>query len=314
MSPTGPDEQILVDQFSKELMDYYQPKNPLAILQIERIAICRAKLVRLYEVEKVRLQLAYRALEYQPDKVVEKLVHINGVPKGILMELVKHGITALPCGLEPKLLKQICMELELFYGKIDNDNHLQKYFPILTKYLRSQVVRGLSEDASLIEILCAIIKKIEAVFKDGDRYFQLFLPLLEKIVELQNPSPIEEPLDPELQEYIEQSKLKYSKNKNSSTPDLPEEVEDEVVAPEENTSIKSGVLLKKMNVFPKLLNAYEQAVSALEQYEQVKKWLQQSVTLVPSEADLLLRYQTTLERRLSGSMGELLALQKQGLL
>lgn len=36
-----------------------------------------------------------------------------------------------------------------------------------------------------------------------------------------------------------------------------------------------------------------------------------SVTLPSNESDLLMRYQTTLERRLSSAIGELLALQRQ---
>jgi len=57
--PTGALESESVKKYIDELVAYYQPKSPLERLQIERIALCRSKLSRLYEVEQASLELGY---------------------------------------------------------------------------------------------------------------------------------------------------------------------------------------------------------------------------------------------------------------
>lgn len=46
-----PDEVQMVEEFAKELTDFYKPESPLEVLQIQRIAFCRAKLARLIDIE-----------------------------------------------------------------------------------------------------------------------------------------------------------------------------------------------------------------------------------------------------------------------
>lgn len=67
------EEKQLVDRFTKDLLEYYQPQSPLEIMQLERIALCRAKLTRLYEVERTRLQLAQHAIDASPKKLLEQM-------------------------------------------------------------------------------------------------------------------------------------------------------------------------------------------------------------------------------------------------
>ncbi len=68
MRPSNPSEKALIESFAQELTDYYKPKSPLEQLQIQRIAICRAKLAYLYDLEQVKLALAAKELESQPQK------------------------------------------------------------------------------------------------------------------------------------------------------------------------------------------------------------------------------------------------------
>jgi hypothetical protein len=46
------------------------------------------------------------------------------------------------------------------------------------------------------------------------------------------------------------------------------------------------------------------------QYQEIKDFMLRALSLPVAESDLLMRYQTTLERRLSSAIGELLALQR----
>ena len=54
-------------------------------------------------------------------------------------------------------------------------------------------------------------------------------------------------------------------------------------------------------------------VSSDRQYEVIKELMVSGVTLPQKDSDLLMRYQTTLERRLSTAIGELLHLQSKQL-
>ena len=96
MRPSGEDEKGLVEAYSQELIDFYEPKSSLEHLQIQRIAICRAKLSYLYELEKVKLSLASKELENQPEKVFEKIPGAVGVSKSMALECIhvrpRHGL------------------------------------------------------------------------------------------------------------------------------------------------------------------------------------------------------------------------------
>jgi len=70
------------------IIDFYKPASPLETFQIERIAMCRAKLARLYEVESVRLQLAQQELINDSKKIINA---INSKP--IVKTAVRDGNT-----------------------------------------------------------------------------------------------------------------------------------------------------------------------------------------------------------------------------
>ena len=55
----------------------------------------------------------------------------------------------------------------------------------------------------------------------------------------------------------------------------------------------------------------QDAMRAYAQYQQTRDLLLHALALPSSEAELLLRHQTTLERRLSQAIGELLELQRR---
>jgi hypothetical protein len=263
--------------------------------------VCRAKLARLYEVERVRLQLVYEELEHKPQKIVEKLVGIHGVPKGMLMELVRYGKVSLPCRLTPILLSQICDEVSLFSGQIKSEEDLRHYFPVLCDYLDTYPMRGLAADANLFEQALSVIERIEQTFKRGEQYEEMYRPFVEQLAHLMFETK-EEPIDEHMQEILSLTK---------STRQL-KGLEEESETVSEKPIPKSSTLLKKFAVFQNLAHYHQHALEAFGQFEKVKALLLQSATLPPGESDLLMRYQTTLERRLSGAMGELLALEKQG--
>ncbi len=62
----NPDQKALVERYEPELAAYYKPESPLEKLQIQHIALCKAKLDELYELELVKLQIAKAELEGNP--------------------------------------------------------------------------------------------------------------------------------------------------------------------------------------------------------------------------------------------------------
>jgi len=62
--------------------------------------------------------------------------------------------------------------------------------------------------------------------------------------------------------------------------------------------------------FLDLYQCYQKALGIADQYQGIKDLMLRAISLPSAESDLLMRYQTTLERRLSSAIGELLALQR----
>jgi hypothetical protein len=67
------DQRVLVERYENGLMTYYKPESPLEKLQIQRIALCKAKLDALYELELLKLQIARAELEGNPKLALDKV-------------------------------------------------------------------------------------------------------------------------------------------------------------------------------------------------------------------------------------------------
>jgi hypothetical protein len=109
----------------------------------------------------------------------------------------------------------------------------------------------------------------------------------------------------ELDQYIESTKLKHGqKNKLNQNERFTKEGAGENAMPDSN------VLNKQLQGFLSLQQSYIEAQRLVTLFHETKELMMRSISLPVSESDLLMRYQTTLERRLSQAIGELLALQK----
>jgi hypothetical protein len=107
LAPSNPNEKALVDSYTQELTNYYKPESPLEQLQIRRIAMCRAKLAYLYDLEQVKLALVAKELESQPEKILEKIPGATGLAMGMAIEFITSGEIHLPCRLDPPLLEDL---------------------------------------------------------------------------------------------------------------------------------------------------------------------------------------------------------------
>jgi hypothetical protein len=310
MQPIGEDEQSLVDLYVKELVDFYNPQSPLERLQIQRISICRAKLAYLYELEKVKLTLAAKELESQPEKILEKIPGAIGGSKAMALEIIQNGSISLPFSLTPEQLGSISNEIEGVNGQIETQHQFARTLPKLTKFLNAFPIEGLNNANQWMEKLAAIAKRLETLLQFGDSYYGSMEDLFhyyslgkkyKSHLEYEAMRPALEGLERYQEEVVRpRHGLKPRENespKKSEEPQFPSE----------------DVLGKQLGLFVTLHGNLNSAEKLVEQYLEIKALMQRSVSLPVAESDLLMRYQTTLERRLSSAIGELLELQKRSI-
>ena len=306
LAPSNPNEKALVDSYTQELTNYYKPESPLEQLQIRRIAMCRAKLAYLYDLEQVKLALVAKELESQPEKILEKIPGATGLAMGMAIEFITSGEIHLPFRLELPLLQAICDEIHGMHGSIENKHQFARALPKLTKYLNAYPVVGLNNTNQWMEKLVTISKdiKLASQMEDGhlgllDEMFRGYLRSREYEALLEKEA--EKPERDELERCQEERRIARGEKprKIESTP---------TVNPDAITDME--VISQQLKQFLDLHKSYQKANRIAVQYQEMKNLMLRALSLPVAESDLLMRYQTTLERRLSQAIGELLALQR----
>lgn len=290
MNIASSDEQKMVDEYVQELMDYYHAESPLEKLQIQRIAVCRAKLARLYQVEQLRLQLTQKNIENDPEQIFKEMNVRKGLVRSMALEGIRHGGITLPCNLSFGELEAIAAEVDHFHGTLKSERDLEESFPRLVKFLRQYSARGLNQSTSLLERFEVVAHRIYRVMRQ-DIYLGNLGELLEELLS---------------------SNKKQISTDDQDAIDLMSAINPNYVPPEPaQYQVDIRQLQSLMPLFVHLKCALKDAQLLIDRYQESKSLLVQSTLLPQSEADLLMRYQTTLERRLSSSLGELLELQKR---
>jgi len=287
------DEKQLVEGFTTQLLDYYQPDSPLEIMQLERIALCRAKLARLYEIERTRLQLAKNAISAAPEKLLDQLGVQNSLAKKLALELINYQSITLPLHLSIEQLEKITQELSGFSISALSEKEIKRQLPSLYRYLNQYSFLGAPEGASILEKLQLVLQKLKTILESEN-------PPIGKIAQL---------LDTLLQ------KEQATKEEDHDVRDLmlaldPNYVEHPAKSINSGSKIDLAMIESNLNCFADLLAMIRQAQKLEVHYEQSKALIVKSLVLPQSEADLLLRYQTTWERRLSTEVGEFIELRK----
>ena len=307
-NPSGDHETQLIASLTKELIGYYKPQSPLEFLQIERIATCRAKLSHLYEVEQVRLALAHKELDLHPEKILEKISGAVGITKLMTLEIIEGQKIAPVCGLEFELLIAIVSEIHMFNGSVASVQQFIETFPLLVRYLAAFSVPGLNDVEQLPEKLSVITQRIDdhLSFDRGDHekpekfiYYQNLGMQYEVLLNKYENTGFAK----EIAEHQKESLIRHSfKGSDSTNKFKRQHAVDFLDAKTLNTHFR---------VLEKLLRHMQKAEKVAEQFFELKGLMMRSITLPSAETALLMRYQTTFERRLSSAIGELLALQEK---
>jgi hypothetical protein len=268
------DQRAQVERYVQELMAYYKPDSPLERMQIERIALCRAKLDALYDLEQVKLQIASEDLKRTPGLVMQKIAPAGDMTQAFAETLSKGRELELPMGLTRESLELISAEIKSIGGKLHSEDDLNVALPYLSQFVSDMSQRLSSSPRTALLRIGKTVN--EMLSEKGAIWYKLrqFLECLEK-------SKREEICDESLTETID-----------------PEE-DGDLDLNEVNEALRGIVELNSV-----VISAHEVA----KDFVRMQELMLRSVTLNAEESDRLLRYQTTWERRLSSAIGELLAL------
>jgi hypothetical protein len=254
----------------------------------------------------VKLSLAAKELESNPENILEKIPEAVGLAKGMAKELINVGQIYLPCSLDLPLLEAICAEIKQISGVIENKHQFARALPKLTKYLNGYPVYGLNNANQWMEKLAAVAGKLERVLDTGEIYSGRWAEFIQTYMlgrdykrKLEKDAMQSAP--DELDQYLEETRIRRGQKplKTESAP----LIDPDLISDSEQVE-------KQLELFKKLHESYQQAHRLNVQYQEIKELMLRAISLPTSESDLLMRYQTTLERRLSSAIGELLALQR----
>lgn len=311
-------EKNNIDAFAQDLISHYDIKDPLEILQLQRIALYREKLAKAYQAESAQVNLAQQDLQNNPQLVFEKMSFISPVAKGMALEYIRWNEWFLPYDIKPKDLRGYCEEIQGAKLSIQSESEFIKSFPTLAAFLRQLKTISVEKNEPIFKKLEFISTRLKTLFSRGEDYQEKarYLWELLEIFKREQKAKYQQDSaeDDELEQYIRESQeeIKAAKNlKHQYVNTEYEEIQKEEIQ-KETTSFPSAKLLREqLSSFVNLLKHFEQAQQAYAQFETTRDWMMQTVGMQAGQSDVLLRYQTTWERRLSAAIGELLELQKR---
>jgi hypothetical protein len=294
------EEKLLVEGFTKELLDYYEPKSPLEIMQLERIALCRAKLKRLYAVEQAKLQLVKDQIAFFPEKILDQLKVEAGIAKTLALEELQFNTMSFPFDLTMTQLIAIGQEVKRLHGTITSEKEFQKRLPQLSNFIKAYDFGEPSQESPFfnrLEIVLVEIKKIVA----GEK--PLLNAITNALVRIMNEQDQEKAAQKEAQDDADVRKLMA---------ELDPHYQEEGKLDKPIQAVTAHQVMANLSVLILLLDATKRAQQLVAHVAQAKELILKSLLLPQAEADLLLRYQTTWERRLSTEVGEFLELKRHG--
>ena len=273
----SPDQKTLVERYEHEFTAYYKPDSPLEKLQIQRIALCKAKLDALYDLELVKLQIAKVELVGNPKLALDSVYPSEDLTRSFAQNLSTGGQLSLPLNLTPELLETFSKEINSAGGKIDQVDEIYSHMPSLGEFIENE---GKRLNTSAYQVILRIGESIKTLLDKGSVNLSAVYEALELATDV----------------------MKHRKLGHDAYYFKKDTVESEGDADIKNVN---NALLSLTQLNAIVVKAREVSKG----FDRMQDLLLRSVTLGGEESDRLLRYQTTWERRLSSAIGELLALQ-----
>ncbi len=153
---------------------------------------------------------------------------------------------------------------------------------------------GIDEENSILNKLQLVLQKLKKIVESENPMIGKMAHLLDLMLDKNRQAQVEK--DDDVHELLLQLNPQYQ---------IPDPK-----ASSNSTEIDVYDILNHLNLFGELLSACHRAEKIVVHYEKSKALIVKSLVLPQTEADLLLRYQTTWERRLSTEVGEFIELRK----
>lgn len=277
-----PDEVQMVEEFAKELTDFYKPESPLEVLQIQRIAFCRAKLARLIDIEWANRELTRKKIQTEPELVMAKLTEYPASLKAAALDHIQGRSYLSQFGLNESILEVLIQEIEAPMVVLAAPQDLWVYYPKLCAFLESlfegKFDLGSAHVDFMLEQFAQTIrnKRHASVDAKGERS-----EIDRLLLQIHTDDEIEERDKRKESRLTQQGFLKYN-----------------------------DLIVKDFAAIVDLALMMARVQEVLKSFEDMKDWMLRSVDLQGDEADRMMKYQNMLERRLSTSIGELFELRK----
>jgi hypothetical protein len=277
----------IVQSYEAELLAHYPTEHPLVKLQIQRIAMTRAKLTQLYELEQAKMALLYKKFEENPKQVMESIKDADEFVSNITLNYLDKGKYEFPFDLQPIQIKQLATEAASLKKPVLTSDDLELCLPKLYRWLTTLNIgwlQGIEQDFDSLDLLKFCSEDFRLMFELNSPNHVNFIA---RIMRLENQNQVSK-----------EPKEVWSK-----------ELRDFVVVSHEENPMKKPVtpeeIKKFLNYFIQFDEALDQVENLLERFKLQSEMVRSTLALPPEESDRLSRYQTTLERRLSTQIGEL---------
>ena len=305
-------EQQNILAYANQLVAHYETTDPLEILQLERIALYRQKLATVYQAEVAAGQLAHAALENNPQAIVQDMAQLTDVARSRLLEYLDIGQWLVPCGLSIPMLDDITREIASLDVDLQSNADLEECLPALANFLKKYRSHSVDSDAVLSVKLDAVASRLEEMIEKGIEFRVKINDAVDLIMQIRaeqkrrekEREKAKEPDALDLHIAQHQAELR-AKMKLKPKPLVAKS------APPITPFPSREAVRKQLNLFTKLQKDMLSAIAALAQFESTKALRLEVLALPNAGTDVLLRYQTTWERRLSAAIGEFLELRKR---
>ena len=305
-------EQQNIVAYANQLIEQYKATDPLEILQLERIALYREKLATVYQAELAAAQLAHAALENNPQAIVQEMSHLSDVARSRLLEYLDKGQWLVPCGLSIPMLDDITRQIACLDVDLQSNDDLEKSLPALANFLREYRSHRVDSAAVLSIKLAAVANRLEQITEKGIEFRVKINDAADLMMQIRAEQRRREK---ELEKAKGPSSLDLHIAKHQAELQAKMKVKPKPVVAESGPPIapfpNREEVKKQLHLFIKLQKDMISAIAALPQFESTKALRLQILALPNAGTDVLLRYQTTWERRLSAAIGEFLELRKR---
>lgn len=283
----APGEFELVQTYTRQLTEHYQPNSPLESLQVTRIARTWAKLERSYEQEQAKLELALYEFESSPSNTTSTMKEGNELELSIAHSILEGKALPLPHSINEVELEGVAKEAMALKGQVTSDSDFENLMPHLfnlVNNIKLSVLNGLEADATALDRLKIVARDLRKIFSDHGPFMALALMEIEKLERYRrDESSISG--GGSQGRYDRQRKVDFEPNK----------IHDEFV--------------DNLKLFIRINDAFDKAKTLVEKLREHKQLKRASISLSPEDSDRFARYQATLERRLSSQIGELRVMQ-----